>query len=85
MKYSNLTCTSALLGEPPSVSGQGGCSQSLAESKHGAEEVAYSYLSFITGLREVADAGAELIQLHLLFDDIIQMERLAIEVIPELI
>lgn len=38
----------------------------------------------ITGLREVADAGAELIQLHLLFDDIVQMERLAIEVIPQL-
>ena len=38
----------------------------------------------ITGLREVADAGAELIQLHLLFDDTEQMERLATEVIPEL-
>lgn len=38
----------------------------------------------ITGLREVVDAGAELIQLHLLFDDIVQMERLAIEVIPQL-
>ncbi len=28
----------------------------------------------ITGLREVAEAGAELIQLHLLFDDTEQME-----------
>jgi len=37
----------------------------------------------ITGLREVADAGAELIQLHLLFDDAEQMERLAAEVISE--
>jgi probable F420-dependent oxidoreductase len=40
--------------------------------------------SCIAGLREVADAGAELIQLHLLFDDTRQMERLATEVIPEL-
>jgi probable F420-dependent oxidoreductase len=38
----------------------------------------------ITGLREVADAGAQLIQLHLLFDDTEQMERLATEVIPQL-
>jgi probable F420-dependent oxidoreductase len=38
----------------------------------------------ITGLREVADAGAQLIQLHLLFDDTKQMERLATEVIPQL-
>ena len=38
----------------------------------------------IAGLREVADAGAELIQLHLLFDDDEQMERLATEVIPHL-
>ena len=37
----------------------------------------------ITGLREVTDAGAELIQLHLLFDDDEQMERLATEVISE--
>jgi alkanesulfonate monooxygenase SsuD/methylene tetrahydromethanopterin reductase-like flavin-dependent oxidoreductase (luciferase family) len=37
----------------------------------------------ITGLREVADAGAELIQLHLLYDDVEQMERLATEVISE--
>ena len=37
----------------------------------------------ITGLREVADAGAELIQLTLLFDDAEQMERLAAEVIGE--
>jgi probable F420-dependent oxidoreductase len=37
----------------------------------------------ITGLREVADAGAQLIQLHLLFDDAEQMERLAAEVISE--
>jgi probable F420-dependent oxidoreductase len=39
----------------------------------------------IAGLREVADAGAQLIQLHLLFDDTEQMERLAIEVIPQLV
>jgi hypothetical protein len=37
----------------------------------------------ITGLREVADTGAELIQLHLLSDDVEQMERLATEVISE--
>jgi alkanesulfonate monooxygenase SsuD/methylene tetrahydromethanopterin reductase-like flavin-dependent oxidoreductase (luciferase family) len=37
----------------------------------------------IAGLREVADAGAELIQLHLLSDDAEQMERLAAEVISE--
>jgi probable F420-dependent oxidoreductase len=37
----------------------------------------------ITGLREVAAAGAELIQLHLLFDDSEQMERLAAEVLSE--
>src|SRR6266571_2612472 len=37
----------------------------------------------IAGLREVADAGAELIQLRLLFDDAEQMERLAAEVIDE--
>jgi hypothetical protein len=33
----------------------------------------------IKGLREVADAGAELIQLHPLFDEAEQMERLAAE------
>ena len=38
----------------------------------------------ISGLREVEVAGAELIQLHLLFDDGEQMDRLANEVIPEL-
>jgi probable F420-dependent oxidoreductase len=37
----------------------------------------------ITGLREVAEAGAELIQLHFLFDEAEQMERLAAEVIGE--
>jgi probable F420-dependent oxidoreductase len=36
------------------------------------------------GLREVADAGAELILLNPLLDDAQQMERLAAEVIPEL-
>ena len=35
----------------------------------------------IAGLREVAEAGAELIQLHLLFDEAEQMERLAAEVL----
>ena len=37
----------------------------------------------ISGLREVADAGAEFIQLRLLYDDAEQMERLAAEVIGE--
>ena len=37
----------------------------------------------ISGLREVADAGAELIQLRQLYDDAEQMERLAAEVIGE--
>jgi hypothetical protein len=37
----------------------------------------------ITGLREVANAGAELIQLHLLIDEAEQMERLATEVISK--
>ena len=36
------------------------------------------------GLREVADAGAELILLNPLFDDAEQMERLAAEVMPHL-
>jgi probable F420-dependent oxidoreductase len=36
------------------------------------------------GLREVADAGAELILLNPLFDDAEQMERLAAEVVPQL-
>jgi alkanesulfonate monooxygenase SsuD/methylene tetrahydromethanopterin reductase-like flavin-dependent oxidoreductase (luciferase family) len=35
------------------------------------------------GLREVADAGAELIMLNPLYDDAEQMERLAAEVVPE--
>ena len=35
----------------------------------------------IAGLREVAEAGAELIQLHPLFDEAEQMERLAAEVL----
>jgi alkanesulfonate monooxygenase SsuD/methylene tetrahydromethanopterin reductase-like flavin-dependent oxidoreductase (luciferase family) len=38
----------------------------------------------IAGLRKVADAGAELIQLHLLVEDIEQMDRLATEVINEM-
>lgn len=36
------------------------------------------------GLREVADAGAELLLLNPLFDDDEQMERLAAEVVPQL-
>ncbi|HTS97668.1 MAG TPA: LLM class flavin-dependent oxidoreductase [Streptosporangiaceae bacterium] len=36
------------------------------------------------GLREVADAGAEMILLNPLFDDAEQMERLAAEVVPQL-
>jgi len=35
------------------------------------------------GLREVAEAGAELIMLNPLYDDAEQMERLAAEVVPE--
>jgi probable F420-dependent oxidoreductase len=38
----------------------------------------------VAGLREVADAGAELILLNPLFDDTDQMERLAAEVVPQL-
>jgi probable F420-dependent oxidoreductase len=37
----------------------------------------------VSGLREVAEAGAELIQLHPLFDESEQMERLAAEVLSE--
>ncbi|HYZ55571.1 MAG TPA: LLM class flavin-dependent oxidoreductase [Streptosporangiaceae bacterium] len=37
----------------------------------------------VRGLREVADAGAELILLTVLSDDAAQMERLAAEVIPQ--
>jgi probable F420-dependent oxidoreductase len=36
----------------------------------------------VEGLRDVAEAGAELIQLNPLFDDAEQLERLAAEVIP---
>ena len=36
------------------------------------------------GLREVAEAGAELILLNPLFDEAEQMERLAAEVVPQL-
>jgi probable F420-dependent oxidoreductase len=39
----------------------------------------------IAGLREVADAGAELILLNPLDDDTEQMERLAAEVVPDLV
>jgi len=38
----------------------------------------------VRGLREVADAGAEMIQLNPLFDDARQMERLASDVVPQL-
>jgi probable F420-dependent oxidoreductase len=38
----------------------------------------------VAGLREVADAGAELILLNPLVDDAQQLERLAAEVVPEL-
>jgi len=38
----------------------------------------------VRGLREVAEAGAELILLNPLFDAAAQMERLAAEVVPEL-
>jgi probable F420-dependent oxidoreductase len=38
----------------------------------------------VRGLRDVADAGAGLILLTVLFDDAAQMERLAAEVIPQL-
>ena len=36
----------------------------------------------VQGLREVANAGAEMILLNPLFDDLKQMERLAAEVMP---
>lgn len=36
------------------------------------------------GLREVAEAGAEMILLNPLFDEAEQMERLAAEVLPHL-
>ncbi len=38
----------------------------------------------IAGLRAVAEAGAELIQLHPLVDEAAQMERLAAEILPHL-
>jgi hypothetical protein len=38
----------------------------------------------VQGLREVFDAGAEMILLNPLFDDLQQMERLASEVMPRL-
>ena len=38
----------------------------------------------VAGLQQVADAGAEMIQLNPLFEDADQMERLAAEVIPQL-
>jgi probable F420-dependent oxidoreductase len=38
----------------------------------------------VQGLREVANAGAEMILLNPLFDDLKQMERLAAEVMPQL-
>jgi hypothetical protein len=38
----------------------------------------------VRGLREVADAGAEMILLNPFFDAADQMERLAAEVMPEL-
>jgi probable F420-dependent oxidoreductase len=39
----------------------------------------------VQGLRDVADAGAEMILLNTLFDDGEQMERLAAEVMPQLV
>ena len=38
----------------------------------------------VRGLRQVADAGAQLILLNPLFDEAAQMERLVAEVIPKL-
>jgi hypothetical protein len=38
----------------------------------------------VQGLREVIDAGADMILLNPLFDDLKQMERLAAEVMPQL-
>ena len=38
----------------------------------------------VRGLREVADAGAEMILLNPLFEETAQMERLAAEVLPRL-
>jgi hypothetical protein len=40
--------------------------------------------AYVAGLREVADAGPDLILLNPLVEDYEQMERLAAEVIPEL-
>jgi alkanesulfonate monooxygenase SsuD/methylene tetrahydromethanopterin reductase-like flavin-dependent oxidoreductase (luciferase family) len=39
----------------------------------------------VRGLREVADAGAEMILLNPIFDEPDQMERLAAEVVPQLV
>jgi hypothetical protein len=38
----------------------------------------------IDGLREVANAGAEMILLDIFDDDLTQMERLAAEIVPHL-
>ncbi len=40
--------------------------------------------AIVAGVREVIDAGAELVMFNPLFDDLEQMERLAAEVIPAL-
>jgi hypothetical protein len=39
----------------------------------------------VEGLSQVAEAGAELILLNPMFDEADQMERLAAEVVPELL
>jgi probable F420-dependent oxidoreductase len=58
-----------------------GLTQIYGSSSLNAVAVSGPPSACIAGLREVAEAGAELIQLHPLFDEAEQMERLASEVI----
>jgi alkanesulfonate monooxygenase SsuD/methylene tetrahydromethanopterin reductase-like flavin-dependent oxidoreductase (luciferase family) len=61
-----------------------GLTQIYGSSSLNAVAVYGSPASCIAGLREVAEAGAELIQLHPLFDETGQLERLAREVVSAL-
>ncbi len=58
-----------------------GLTQIYGSSSLNAVAVSGPPSACIAGLREVAEAGAELIQLHPLFDEAEQMERLAAEVV----
>jgi probable F420-dependent oxidoreductase len=58
-----------------------GLTQIYGSSRLSAVAVCGTPSACIAGLREVAEAGAELIQLHPLFDEAEQMERLASEVL----